>query len=586
MNPLSSSQLYWRLLRQVKPYYVILIVSLCAMAISALTEPLLSALMAPLIDRNFVNSHVNDSLWQVPLAIVGVAVLRAISSFVNDYTMSWLSSRVVFDLRQAMFNKLLNLPIRYYDAHANGVLTSKVAFDVSQVTAAGVNVITVVVKDSLTLIGLLGWMFWLNWQLSLVCLAVLPAVGVSVRFAAKRLRGLSRGAQAAMGGLTQLLGESIGGHRVIKVFGGVGYESSRFSKVNNTLRALTVKQAVASALNSGIVQLLVTFALAVIVYFASIKAQEKTLSAGDFVSFLTAMLMILAPVKRITGVNEALQRGLAAAESVFSLIDEEPEVDTGQRTMDRAKGSLVFEHVNLQYGMADAFALKNINLHIPAGQTIALVGSSGSGKTSLVNLIPRFYEPVSGHILLDGIATKELGLSHLRAQIAMVSQDVMLFNDSIAANIAYGRMGQVSDQDIVEAARSAYALEFIEEMPEGFNTIIGDNGVRLSGGQRQRLAIARAFLKNAPILILDEATSALDTQSERFVQAALEKLMKGRTTIVIAHRLSTIENADHIVVMQKGEIVEEGSHQELLLKAGVYARLHSIQFQEVQQIEV
>ncbi len=406
-----------------------------------------------------------------------------------------------------------------------------------------------------------------------------PAIAYTVRYFTRRLRRMYRGSQEAMQDITHVLGETIDAHKVVKIFGGQDYEKRRFFDATNRLRRFDIKQTVAASLNVPLVQILAAIALAVIIYLATMQAAQDKTTVGGFVSFITAMLMLLAPIKRLTGVNEALQRGLAAAEVVFGLLDRDSERDTGTRTLERARGAIRYEQVSLRYEPDGPLVLEDIDLAIEPGETVALVGRSGSGKTSLVNLLPRFYEPSSGRILLDGIDIAELRLADLRAQIALVSQEVVLFNDTVAANIAYGRLGSVSPEAIREAARAAHALEFIEQLPQGFDTLVGENGVKLSGGQRQRLAIARALLKNAPILILDEATSALDTESERQVQAALDNLMRGRTTLVIAHRLSTIEKAHRIVVLEGGRIVETGDHASLLAAGGTYARLYRQQFE-------
>lgn len=575
----SSKELYLRLLRYAKPYLKIFALSLIAMIVAAGTEPAFARLMKPLVDGNFTKTS-GTNLMLVPALIVGLFLLRAVASFINDYASAWLSTRIVLDLRTEMFNRLLTLPVRYFDDQPAGTLLSRIAFDVSNVTQAGLNIITVVVKDGFTIVSLMALLLYTDWQLTLICFTAIPLAAASIRYTGKRLRGLSRGQQQAMAETTQVLEEAINGQRIVKIFGGQEYENNRFHALANLLRRNSVKQVASSSINTGLTQLLVSVALAVVIYFASVRAASGAFTAGDFVSFITAMTMMFGPLKRITSVNDSLQRGLAAAESVFTLLDQQPEIDKGTQQISRAKGQIELRDVQLYYQTPDRLALKAINLTIRPGETIALVGSSGSGKTTLVNLLPLFYRPTGGQILIDGTPIEAIQLASLRDNISLVSQEVVLFNDSVSANIAYGRLRNTAPEKIRQAAQDAFALDFIEKMPQGFDTLIGEKGVRLSGGQRQRLAIARALLKDSPILILDEATSALDTQSERQVQAALERLMQGRTTIVIAHRLSTIENADRIVVMSHGEIVEVGSHAELLAKDGHYALLHRMQFRE------
>jgi subfamily B ATP-binding cassette protein MsbA len=575
---MTNTGLYLRLLQHVAPYWRAFALGVLGMVIVAVTEPALPALLQPMLDGTFVHKDPDVMLW-VPIAIVVLFVIRGLATYLASYAVAWVGNKVVTDLRNAMFGKLLTLSAPYYNDHPSGNLISKLTFDVAQVMSAATGVLTIVLKDGLAIIGLLGWMLWLNWQLTLLSLVMAPLIIVLVRVISIRLRNSSRDAQHAMGDITQVLQEAIEGHRVVKLFGGQAYEAGRFDEQVNRVRRFTMKQAAAAAVSVPIVQLIAAVALAVIIYLATLQSSANQLTVGGFVSFITAMLMLTAPLKRITSVNEYLQKGLAAAESVFELLDQEPEPDSGTVDLARARGEIRFEDVAFSYGDADRTAIDGIDLTIAPGETVALVGASGSGKSTLASLVPRFYHPTRGRILLDGHDLEELRLEGLRANIALVSQDVVLFNDSVAANIAYGTMNGAAEAKIVAAAQAAHAMEFISQMPQGLQTLVGENGVKLSGGQRQRLAIARAILKNAPVLILDEATSALDSESERHVQAALETLMQGRTTIVIAHRLSTIERAGRIVVLDRGGIAEIGTHAELLGKAGIYARLYRIQFE-------
>ncbi len=574
---LSTRALYLRLLRYVWPYRWVFLISVVALVIGAATDTSFAALMKWMVDGTFINKDAGVMKW-LPFAIIGITLIRVLANFASHYSINWVGNRVVMDLRKLMFTRLMQLPLGYFSDHASGNLISKFTYDVNQVNSAATGVITVAIKDTLTIVGLLAWLLYLNWKLTLLALTVAPLLAWFVRKFSVRMRQVSRGTQRAMGGITQVLDESIEGHRVVKVFGGQDYEINRFHQAINRFRSFSMKQAAATASNSAMGELFAALMLALIVFLVTRQSAANETTVGGFVSFVTAAMMLLAPLKRLTNINEPLQRGLAAAESVFELLDEPAEVDTGVIDFGRAQGKIEFENVTFRYPASEADALNNVSFVAEPGETIAFVGSSGSGKTTLANMIPRFYHAQQGRILVDGLDLSTIRLESLRANIASVSQDVVLFNDTVAANIAYGPLAKASRDQIIAAAEAAFAMEFIAAMPEGLDTLIGENGVKLSGGQRQRLAIARALLKDAPILILDEATSALDTESERQVQFALENLMKSRTTIVIAHRLSTIEGADKIIVMEAGRIAESGTHADLLRRGGAYARLHRVQF--------
>jgi len=514
----------------------------------------------------------------MPLAIVGLFFLRGVGNFGTTYFGAWVATKVVTDLRQGMFRSLMRLPASFYDATTTGSVLSKFTYDVQNVTGAATSVVNVLVKDTLAAIGLLGWLLYLNWKLTVFIMITGPIIGTIVHRFSRRLRAVSRRELSAVGDLTHAVEESVAGHREVKVFGGQQYEERRFAAGADQVRRYLLRGAAAGGAIVPITQFVGSFAIAATVYYVAHQALGNETTIGTFMSYLAGLMILLGPIKNLTAVSETLQRGLAAAESVFGLIDQKPEVDTGTVELGRVRGEVEFRDVRLVYPEAERAALDGVSLRIAPGETVALVGLSGSGKSSLVNLLPRFYNPTAGRILLDGTDIADITLASLRANIALVSQDILLFNDTVAANIGYGRLGGASEREIVAAAEAAHAMIFIRDMPQGLQTQVGEDGARLSGGQRQRVAIARAFLKDAPILILDEATSALDSESERHVQAALDELMRGRTTLVIAHRLSTIERADRIVVLDAGRVVEIGPHGELLARNGIYARLHRIQY--------
>ena len=572
----DGKAIYLRLLCHVLPYRRSFALGVVAMMVLGLTEPVFPAIL-----ERVVSSFERQALAGVPLyaaLFLGVFFVRGMSSFLSAFALESVAARVVQDLRRDMFDQLMRIPAPAYDNVASGSLISKVTFDAQQVTQAATRAVTVLVRDSVAVIGLLGWMLWIDWKLTLVALAATPVVIAIVVYFSRRLRRMSHGMQHAMGVVTHVLQESIEGHKVVKVFSGRAYETQRFTDAATRVRRFQVKFAAAAAAAAPIAQMVTAVALAIILLLCASRFEGGALTISDFVSFFAAMALLFSPIKRLTRVNALIQKGIAAAASVFTLTDAAVEADTGSVRMQRAEGRLEFDSITFRYRDEARPALDAVSFTIEPGETVALVGPSGSGKTTIAGLIPRFHDPDSGCIRLDGIHLRDLTLESLRVNVALVSQDVILFDDTVAANIAYGAAAGASREAIVAAARAAYALEFIKAMPHGLDTLIGERGVKLSGGQRQRLAIARAVLKDAPILILDEATSSLDSESERYIQEAVEALRAGRTTLVIAHRLSTVEGADRIVVMDRGRIADTGTHAELLERNELYAGLYRLQF--------
>jgi subfamily B ATP-binding cassette protein MsbA len=572
----SSIHVYLRLLSYVKPHWKIFILSIFGFLLYSSSQPLLASIAGWLGDAVYKKQP--QATYLIPLALLGIYILRGLGSFIGTYFLAKVSLSIVAALRNSLFDKLILLPNNYYEQNNSGHLISLITYNVTQVTGASTDAIKVIIREGIAVVALLSYLLYLNWQLSIAFIVVAPIIGFVVSYASKRFKKLSKKIQVSMGDLTHVCSESINAYKEVKSFGGHEYERERFYKSTKNNFAQSLKMVKTSAINTPVLQMIVALALASLVFVALSFIGD--MQPDKFITYITAAGLLPKPIRQLSEVNVTIQKGIAAAESIFQLLDEKQEEDFGSIEIKKSQGQLEFKNVSFKYPSSDKVVIKNLNLTINPGQSVALVGHSGSGKSTIANLIPRFYDIEEGQILLDGKSLNEYTLASLREQISYVSQQVTLFNDTIEKNIAYGSLHNKNREDVLSAAKSAHAMEFIDEQTDGLETLVGEDGVLLSGGQRQRLAIARTLLKDAPIFILDEATSALDTESERKIQSALENVMKDRTTLVIAHRLSTIENADLIIVLDHGEIVEQGSHSELLAMNGYYTQLHGLQFKE------
>ncbi|MDH2897744.1 lipid A ABC transporter ATP-binding protein/permease MsbA [Rahnella sp. PAMC25617] len=574
---LSTWQTFRRLWPMITPFKAGLIAAAIALVANAASDTFMLSLLKPLLDDGFGKADRSILLW-MPLVVIGLMVVRGISGYISSYCISWVSGKVVMHMRRRLFGHMMRMPVAFFDQQSTGTLLSRITYDSEQVASSSSSALVTVVREGASIIGLFIMMFYYSWQLSVILLVIAPIVSVVIRVVSKRFRNISKTMQNTMGQVTTSAEQMLKGHKEVLIFGGQKVETARFDKVSNRMRQQGMRMVSASSISDPIIQLIASLALAFVLYAASFPSVMETLSAGTITVVFSSMIALMRPLKSLTNVNSQFQRGMAACQTLFSILDMEQEKDEGKLEVKRVKGNVEFKNVTFTYPGRDIPALRNISFGLPEGKTVALVGRSGSGKSTIANLLTRFYDIQEGKILMDGHDLREYTLSSLRDQVALVSQNVHLFNDTIANNIAYARTDMYSREEIEKAATMAYAMDFISKMDKGLDTVIGENGVLLSGGQRQRIAIARALLRDSPVLILDEATSALDTESERAIQAALDELQKNRTSLVIAHRLSTIEKADEILVIEDGCIVERGSHAKLLEERGVYSQLYRMQF--------